>query len=501
MEAYMYRKYEKICSVILLILMIVSLGILMYVGKYNHPTGDDYYYGAVTGKVYQETGSLAETVKAAADGVAYQYYNWQGTYSAMFLMYLPPNIFGENAYKLVTAVILLLCAGGTFYLLKPLLCDILGMNRGGMTICAASLVMLCIQTVQFAGESYFWYNGSMYYTGYFALTLFLLGMVCRYIINSKKIYLPALALLGVFLAGGNYVSLLPCILIMCTVFAGLLIRHSKKAIPVGVVTALMIAGLLVSAAAPGNLMREEQIWEMSAFKAVLKSIRQGFVYTGAWGGIWWIITAILITPCLLNAYQRLDSKRLDSERLKSLYGFRYPVIVTAYLFGIFCSMSCPTFYAMNSTGPARAVAIVYYGFMFFSLGAYAYVLGALYKRFGSKVRSSLRTWGLKPWCVGAIAVIMLMAVQIFSGSIQECTAAEAIRILADGEGIQYEKEYRERLAILEDDTITDVVFEPYTVQPKMLYVGDFTDDIYNENNVQIAQYFGKNSVMVDYSGN
>lgn len=493
----MYRKYEKICSVILLILMIVSLGILMYVGKYNHPTGDDYYYGAVTGKAYQETGSLAETVKAAAEGVAYQYYNWQGTYSAMFLMYLPPNIFGENAYKLVTAVILLLYAGGTFYLLKPLLCDIMGMNREGLTICASSLVMLCIQTVQFAGESYFWYNGSMYYTGYFAVTLFFLGMVCRYIISSKKRYIPVLALLGVFLAGGNYVSLLPCILIMCTVCAGLLIKHSKKAIPLSVVTVLMAAGLLVSAAAPGNMMREEQIWEMSALKAVLKSIRQGFIYTGAWGGIWWLITAILITPCLWNVFGRLDS-----EKLKSLMcSFKYPVIVVGYLFGIFCSMSCPTFYAMNSTGPARAVAIVYYGFMFFSLGAYVYVLGALYKLFGPKVQGSLRTWRLKPWGVGAAAVIILLAIQIFSGNMQECTAAEAIGIIASGEGIQYEKEYNERLAILEDDTITDVVFKPYTVQPRMLYVGDFTDDIYNENNVQIAQYFGKNSVMVDYSGN
>lgn len=491
----MYRRYEKMCSVILLILMIVSLGILMYVGRYNHPTGDDYYYAAVTGKAYQETGSLTKTVKAAAEGVVYQYYNWQGTYSAMFLMYLPPNIFGKNAYKLVTAVILFLYAGGTFYLLKPLLCDILGMTGRGLTICASALVMLCIQTVQFAGESYFWYNGSMYYTGYFAVTLFFLGMVCRYIMSFKKRYIPVLALLGVFLAGGNYVSLLPCILIMCTICAGLLIKHSKKAIPLSVVTVLMAAGLLVSAAAPGNMMREEQIWEMSALKAVLKSIRQGFIYTGAWGGIWWLITAILITPCLWNAFERSDSGKLKSL----MCSFKYPVIVVGYLFGIFCSMSCPTFYAMNSTGPARAVAIVYYGFMFFSLGTYAYVLGALHKRFGSGVRSLLKQWGLKPWGVGAAAVIILLAIQIFSGNMQECTAAEAVGIIASGEGIQYEKEYNERLAILEDDTITDVVFKPYTVQPRMLYVGDFTDDIYNENNVQIAQYFEKNSVMVDYS--
>jgi len=484
MRIYMYRKYEKICSAILLILMCVSLIILMYVGKYNHPTGDDYYYGAVTGKVYQETGSLWETVKAAAEGVAYQYYNWQGTYSAMFLMYLPPNIFGEDAYKLVTTVILLLFAGGMFYFLKPILMDILGMTCGGFFVCAAASVMLCVQTVQFAGESYFWYNGSMYYTGYFSVTLFFMGILGRFLISSHKRYVPAMMFLAVFLAGGNYVSLLPCILITCTVSVLLFIKRSKKVFPVGAAAIFMIAGLFVSAAAPGNLMREEQIWEMSALKAILKSIRQGVVYMGAWGGIWWLITAVLITPCLWNAY----------EKKKIKFGFRYPVIVAAYLFGIFCSMSCPTFYAMNSTGPARAVAIVYYGFIIFSLSVYAYILGALHNRFASGSHGSLKLWG-----AGAAAIILLIVIQVISGNLRKCNAAEALHIIASGEGVQYDKEYKERMAILEDDTISDVVFKPYTVQPKMLYVGDFTDDADNENNVQIARYFDKNSVMVDYS--
>ncbi|MCD7835642.1 MAG: hypothetical protein LUG83_03120 [Lachnospiraceae bacterium] len=476
----MYHKYEKIFSVILFILMCAGLGVLIYVGKYNHPTGDDYYYGADTVRVFRETGSIVQTFKAAVEGVIYQYYNWQGTYSAMLLMYLPPNIFGENAYRLVTAVILLLYAGCTFYALKPLLRDILGMNRRGFCICAASIVMLSVQTVQFAGESYFWYNGSMYYTGYFALTLFFLGLAFRFMIEPGRGYIPVLALLAIFLAGGNYVSLLPCILIMFTAFAVLLLRHSGKALPIGVVTALMTGGLLVSAAAPGNMMREEQLWEMSAWKAVLKSIRQGFIYTGAWTGIWWLITVLLITPCLWNAYGRLE--------------FRHPVIVVGYLFGIFCSMSCPTFYAMNSTGPARAVAVVYYGFIFLSLAAYAYVLGALHGRFASHAGGSPGFWA-----AGLSAIIVLTAFQVFSGEIQECTGAKAIHIIISGEGVQYEKEYIERLSVLEDDSIEDVVFKPYTVQPEMLYVGDFTDDINNENNIKAAQYFGKNSLMVDYA--
>lgn len=118
----MYERYEKICSRIMFVLMCISLGILMYYGRYNHPIGDDYYYGGAALKVYTETGSLIKTVAEACRGEAYQYMHWQGTYSAMVLMHLPPNIFGEWAYKLVTTVLLTLYAASLFYFSKPLLC-------------------------------------------------------------------------------------------------------------------------------------------------------------------------------------------------------------------------------------------------------------------------------------------------------------------------------------------------------------------------------------------
>ena len=79
----------------------------MHLGWYNHPVGDDYYYGAETRTVWEATGSILKTLAAAGRGTAYQYEHWQGTYSAMLLMHLPPNLFSEDAYKLVTPVILL----------------------------------------------------------------------------------------------------------------------------------------------------------------------------------------------------------------------------------------------------------------------------------------------------------------------------------------------------------------------------------------------------------
>lgn len=528
LRSHMYKKYEKLSSCILFALMLASLLPLMYLGRYNHPTGDDYYYGAATKGVWLETGSIAETMKEAARGTADSYVNWQGTYSAMFLMHLPPNLFGESAYRFVTAVIVLLYAGSVFYLLYPMLCTWMKGSRQLWCAVSSAFVLLTIQTVPFKGESLFWYNGAMYYTGYFAVTLFFFGMTGRYLISGKRYFLPALMVLAVFLAGGNYVSLLPCILLTGTLTAALAAKHSRKGIWMGVVLLLLLGGLLISAAAPGNQVREGNLWEMSAFKAAAKSLVQGVAYLDAWLGRWWLMTALILTPLLWHTYGRVS------------FRFRNPVLVLGYLYGIFCSMSCPTFYAMNTTGPARVLAIVYYGFMGFTLIGYYYLLGFLYRWWEQRkvlfvpgVQDARKTQDTDtqdmdaqdtdaqdidaqdagkgkrrkfignmgqcvPQILAAGVFLLLLLMQLYSGELGECTSAKALYLLGSGEAAAYEQEYQERLAILRDDTVRDVVFQPYRHQPDMLYVGDFQGGTDNINNQKVAEYFNKDSLMVQY---
>jgi hypothetical protein len=86
-------------------------------------------------------------------------------------MYLAPNVFSNTAYHLVTFVILLLLCGGIFYLLCPLFRRFLPGTCGEWITVSSILSFLCIQTVEFQCDSFYWYNGSMYYTGFFAVTL------------------------------------------------------------------------------------------------------------------------------------------------------------------------------------------------------------------------------------------------------------------------------------------------------------------------------------------
>ncbi|MGN0167744.1 MAG: DUF6056 family protein [Acetatifactor sp.] len=526
----MKDRTEKAAAGVMLLLLMVGLLPVMYLGRYNHPTGDDYYYGASTHLVWQETGSIAETVAAAAKGVALEYGQWQGTYSALFLMYLPPNIFGNLPYRLVTTVILLLLTAGIFYVCKPLLCSCLKMSVAAWIMISSCLSLLCVETVPSQGESFFWYNGSMYYTGYFALTLFFLGMVSRYLKRQRKGCLAGMLFLAAFLAGGNYVSLLPCLIIM-VLLAGWMIWKKKPGVcGVAASAFCMLAGLVVSAAAPGNRVRQDGMWKIPAWKAVTKALVQGVQYAGAWMGLWWLLAALVITPVLLK-YMR-----------KCNFRFPCPVIVVGFLYGIFCSMSCPTFYTMNSTGPARAVAVVYYGFLLFSFLAYGYLLGYLQRRWREQKRereecsetavrsaesgeNSATVQKLESNVAGwktesekneeaadktiskrevlsrgtlLLCVVGIVMVQMGTGTMADCTTGKAFQLLASGEARAYEQEYMERYSLFMDENVQEVVLQPYVNQPDMLYVGDFSPDPQEPTNVKVAQFFGKNSVRVNY---
>ena len=54
----MKNNFAKWKPYIFLTILLLSLIPLIWLGRYNYPTGDDYYYGAETHLVWQQTGSI-----------------------------------------------------------------------------------------------------------------------------------------------------------------------------------------------------------------------------------------------------------------------------------------------------------------------------------------------------------------------------------------------------------------------------------------------------------
>ena len=406
-------------------------------------------------------------------------------------MYLAPNVFSNTAYHLVTFVILLLLCGGIFYLLCPLFRRFLPGTCGEWITVSSILSFLCIQTVEFQCDSFYWYNGSMYYTGFFAVTLFFLGTLFRYLDNGKRILLLPLLLFAVFLGGGNYVSLLPCMLLSVTITLLLLLQKNKKAYICGITSVVLLLSFAVSAIAPGNHVRQSGMWKIPAWKAIAKCLLQGIRYTLAWTGLWWVLAALLLLPVFLRILQK-----------KNGAFFSHPILFTGYAYGLFCSMSCPLFYTMNSTGPGRAVAIVYYMFLLISFTVFFYWIGFVVLKMQARpnpperieVSGKLNT-----------ARYLAMAVLLFSilctGLWQETSAMKAIRVLTDGEAAAYAAEYEDRLLLLNDPEVTDVILTPFTHQPALIYTGDLPGDPEDPTSRKVAQYFQKTSLYVNYGNN
>ena len=94
----------------------LSLLPLFCIAPYNHPCTDDYNYGAYAAQAVREGSPLA-ALPAALRKTAETYQNWQGTFSAIFLMSLHPAVFGEGFYALTPFLMLGALGLSTFFFL------------------------------------------------------------------------------------------------------------------------------------------------------------------------------------------------------------------------------------------------------------------------------------------------------------------------------------------------------------------------------------------------
>lgn len=204
------RKREIAAAAVLLFLL--SALPLLLIGRYDWPGADDFSYGLAASRAWAGTHSLLRVLEAAAGQAAATYHTWQGSFCAVFLMALQPAAFGEAFYRLTPILLLGAYALASLFFLSVVMRRYLGL--GGAETVAASFLLLTV-SVQFtysAVESFYWYNGGVYYTFFYSLGLVLLGLVLlepkaagRPVKILCRVFAPVLAFL---VGGGNYTTAL-----------------------------------------------------------------------------------------------------------------------------------------------------------------------------------------------------------------------------------------------------------------------------------------------------
>ncbi|MCM1058264.1 MAG: hypothetical protein NC517_11750 [Firmicutes bacterium] len=490
----MKEKLQGICTkknlaLLCLTILLLSLIPLLYVGRYDHPTGDDIYYGVDAHLAWESTHSLPRTIASAWQGTVQNYYTWQGTYSAMLLMHLQPTVFSENCYFLTPFLIVGLMLWGGWYLLRQISRYVIPLDRYGRIGIWSVLMLFILQGAFSPGEAFYWYNGGMYYTGFFGLTLLMFGLLCKYAATAKKRTLILMLFMELLIGGGNYLTLLWAMIVLVLTAALQWLRKCPDwggRIGLTCAALFQIACFVVNAVAPGNAMRAATTVQTPAFKAILLSLRQGIAYFSIWLNGWWILGAMVLLCFILPVIRKMS------------FSFSYPLPVLAFLYGMFCALSCPTFYAQSNTGPARAVNVCYYGFILTSYVALFYLTGWIYKKWNCPEEY---TAALRPiYCrLLLFALALQLAVGLVDNTFLQTTGMQALQDIISGTAAAYDQEYRERIRLLETSAEPDIVFMPYQHRPHTVYVGDYGGDGSFGTNLALAAWYGHRSVIVDYS--
>ena len=231
----------RICALLLTALLAALIVPLLVIAQYDVPCADDFSFGARAHLAYDSTHSLFAALTAAAEEARIAYTSWQGSFSAIFLMALPPMVFGEQAYALTAWIMLAALVGGTFCFCSVFFSLAFGARRS-VGVCAAAVVcILATQTPLSPVQGFFWYNGAVYYTFFYGLALASLALGTELVYDGGVWRAVLLTVLAAFIGGGNYVTALSTAIIGVSLLALLALMRDGRAKRLIIPVAALIA--------------------------------------------------------------------------------------------------------------------------------------------------------------------------------------------------------------------------------------------------------------------
>jgi len=460
--------------------LVALLAPMLYLGFYAVPMADDFSFGAPAHRAWVESGSFLAALTAAFAKVGESFMSWQGTYSAIFLMALQPAVFSEGLYWMTSLIMLCALVVGSFLFCRAFFFRILGLDKHFADIIATVLLLLSTQLLPSPVQAFYWFNGSVYYVFYHGLMLSAVPLGIRLVKEGGSARLLLLCLLALLLGGGNYVTALTSTIIWGFAEAALIIYDRdncrwKKLLAPGL---LLLAGFALSMLAPGNAGRQASQYAANygPLQSVLLSFKNCIEYSAQWlnlpvlGGLAFI--AILSCGTIKN----------------SGFKFRFPGLVSAFSYCLVSAMFCPPIYAMGNIGKLRILNIIFFTWLLAMAVNVVYWLGWLLCR-KTHGTGSLR---LLPLLLACALLLTGFALPIFSG--RSYSSLMALSSLRSGEAKAWHDCFLRRLEVLHDESIKHARIEPFPCQPYMLFYSDIVDDPEAWENVDMASFYGKDSI-------
>ncbi len=496
----MFKKHEKIfprkvVALMLLTILILSLLPLFVLSFYNRPYSDDYSYGVLTAHAWRSSGSFIQVLSAALKEVKNFYLNWQGTFSASFILSLQPGIFNEKIYFITTFLLLGSLIASTLFFMYCILVIRLKTDVWTWLIISSAALYLSIQFVPSAAEGFYWFNGGVLYTFFYSLYLILISLlITAPLIKSKRklsLCFGLIIILSVVVGGGNYMTALLALLtplLLCIVFAANKIRNRWVTY---LSLVLVVGSLFISALAPGNAIRAAALessgmQHLSIIDAILTSFSKSYSYIIRWINFQVVGVLLLILPLMLTVIK---------ERK---YSYKYPLLIIGGAYCLFSAQFAPPA-LMNVGDSGRHINIFYYSFVLLATGCVFYFTGWLHYKMG-KWRSkwiSLSYFAKKPFYkpMGILVYALISLLLILNANLIGWTGKIAIQDISTGRAKQFAEDRDERFEIYMNSDIVDAIVEPLSAKPVLFHE---TDLWYSQwwVNQSIAAFYDKRSVSL-----
>lgn len=479
---FVWGSWKRIVAVTMLLALVVSLVPLYTLAQYSYAGVDDYRYGLTTHAVWQETRSFAQTCMEAWRVAARTYRDWQGSFVSIFLMALQPGVFGNGLYGLSTAILLSVLVLSILCFAITACRRLAGMDAAEAIIVSSILAIACVQFVPTPVESYYWFNGGVYYTFSFSLALFAATLLIRRRTRRTAAQCVLLLLLALFIGFGNLITgLLTCLLL--AVYIAYAWRRKERDALLCVMLGVLLLAFAANVFSPGNAVRllENESRGQGAGAAILAACGDAVSYSAKWSCTPAGVLMLLPIPLYWLAAKRCSLR------------FCCPIAVSAASLLLLAAGFTPNEYALGMPGEARIIDIQYYLFvLLLAINAFWYTGWAQRKlQISARIEKT-----------AAILIVLLSMLAACGIAIADRNMASASALLTQtsGKAQSYAAVWETRLSMLASDTSKDVTLPQCESCPPLLCMVELASDksdpfyFYNE---QVAAYFDKKTVLLE----
>lgn len=363
--------YKKIRITIQFLWTAGLIPVLM-ISPYIFPRADDYSFGYHCHLAWTRTGSFLEVLKAAVVMIDEAYFDWQGTYSSIFMMAMQPAVFDESFYRIVPIFFMVIITGSSYFFLKTVLIDWLKADDEISKVCIWVYILLVTQCVPVIQSAYFWYNGAVHYIASHCMELCFMAFLIRLYLGKRKWTDYAGCIISaIYTGGGNLVTAIGTLLLTLTIGVLILITKTWKKNKVFLIMCFVYwCALAVNIAAPGNYSRLGNSSSMGIPAAFVKAfISSAGKLFGEWMHWTVIMTIVLLLPFLWKVAAQIK------------FTFPCPVIAVGYSWGYLASLFFSPLFAAGRVDAGRYENVMFLQAIMLLLFDITYVMGWLQRKY------------------------------------------------------------------------------------------------------------------------